>query len=100
MKTLCSCHRSQQRVNTFGSEHLASQVTTHEYLVKIVQYLHYLHTHTYTLSLADILMPSSSDPMLGMLHSVLMCYVTYFGSPASLIKSVALTIMSQEKEKL
>ena len=33
-----SSHRSRQLMNTSGSEHLASQVTTHEQMVEIVQY--------------------------------------------------------------
>ena len=38
MNIFCSCHRSWQKMNTSGSEHLVSQVTTHEQLVEIVQY--------------------------------------------------------------
>ena len=35
----CSCHRSQQGMNTSSSEHLVSHVTTHEHLIEIVQYM-------------------------------------------------------------
>ena len=38
MNIFCSCHRSWQKMNTSSSEHLVSQVTTHEQLVEIVQY--------------------------------------------------------------
>ena len=49
MNTFCSCHRSQQRMNTSGSEHLVSQVTTHEHLVEIVQYLNWYCQEIYEL---------------------------------------------------
>ena len=38
MNIFFPCHRSRKMLNTFGSEHLRSQVTTHEHLVEIVQY--------------------------------------------------------------